>query len=185
MQVFPIIGRFLCQILPMIWYANCQKWQLINNCQKWQLINKWLDKSYSKKLPTMKISTYSNYGSSFPFSFTAFNLNLFECLHFCISSVFAFMQFASAFRIQSFSDKQTSHFLVPLLYGLHFFMISHLMVGVSPASFSLQTYVDRLVAVFALFLPIASLWFGYLFLNVCSVAPIQCFSSFSLLTVAL
>ena len=126
----------------MIWYANCQKWQLIN---------KWLDKSYSKKLPTMKISTYSNYGSSFPFSFTAFNLNLFECLHFCISSVFAFMQFASAFRIQSFSDKQTSHFLVPLLYVLHFFMISHLMVGVSPASFSLQTYVDRLVAVFALF----------------------------------
>ena len=95
----------------LIWF-----YQLSKN-DSWQKNNKWLDKSLQRNYQRKKISTYTywNYGSSFPSTFTAFSLNLFECLHFCISSVFAFMQLASALRIQSFSDKQTSHFLVPHL----------------------------------------------------------------------
>ena len=42
-----------------------------------------------------------------------FNLNLLECLHFCINSVFLLIQFSSLSRIHNFSDRQMSHLREP------------------------------------------------------------------------
>ena len=131
--------------------GGSKSWRTPGRCQLTNLFvtkndswYKWLEEiNWHKNWPTLENSHLNSLMDyplvHFPFSFTALSLNLLECLHFCINSVFMLMHCASAFKIHSFSDKQTSHLLDPHVYGLHFFKISHLIVGVSPLSLSLHT----------------------------------------------
>ena len=121
---------------------------------------------------------------------TEASLNLTVCLHLFIISerVFKVFFFSCAFfRMASFSVRHKSHLRVPHRYGKDLVSIDHDTRGVSPSSFSCQTYLERLDSLRLYDFSKLQLWFLYLSFHGGSVAPVYNFSSFAspALTVAL
>ena len=80
-----------------------------------------------------------SHSSVFQKSFIFMSLNFLLWGHVLISSDLLFRQcLPLSLRISNFSVRQTSHFLVPHRYFLHFFIISHVTLGSSPLSLQSQ-----------------------------------------------
>ena len=70
--------------------------------------------------------------------------------------------------IKNFSLRQRLHFLLLLLYGLHFLSILHLMLKGLFAFVSVQMYLDNSVSCFSLWFRKNDVWFLYRSLPVAS-----------------
>ena len=133
--------------------------------------------SHDRGLLALEGSEFNYHAFNLEFNLQHFCLTLFNLWrhlwwHFGVISVLKLMHsfLFIFFAIWTFSVRQRSQYLLPLSYILHFWSMSHLIVGSGP-SFSRQTNWERAVWCFIFSFLKEALWFPYLSLK-SWVAPI-------------